>query len=73
MALTPSPPDSPSLSPSKWNQRERMVALIIYLNCSNPIGIGIEQDDIVYKTWKYLIKKYEARDEQHIHIADTNL
>lgn len=70
---TPSPPDSLYPSPSEWNQRERMVASIIYLNCNDPIGIGIERDDNASKTWKYLIKKYEARDEQRIHIADTNL
>lgn len=73
MAQTSSQPDSISPSPSEWNQRERMVASIIYLNCVDPIGIGIERTDTASKTWKYLVKKYESRDEQRIHIADTIL
>ncbi|KAE9398394.1 hypothetical protein BT96DRAFT_940173 [Gymnopus androsaceus JB14] len=72
-AQTASPVDSLSPSPGKWNQRERMVASIIYLNCTDPIGIGIERGDTAHKTWQYLTKKYESRDEQHIHIADTTL
>ncbi|KAE9383140.1 hypothetical protein BT96DRAFT_951601, partial [Gymnopus androsaceus JB14] len=73
MALSASPPDSQSPSPGEWAQREHMAASIIYLNCSDPIGIGIERDDIASKMWKYLVKKYESQDKQRIHIADTNL
>ncbi|KAE9406859.1 hypothetical protein BT96DRAFT_1048017 [Gymnopus androsaceus JB14] len=72
-AQTASPVDSQSPSPGEWNQRERMVASIIYLNCTDPIGIGIERGDTAHKTWQYLTKKYESRDEQRIHIADTTL
>lgn len=50
-----------------------MVASIIYLNCNDPVGIGIERDDVASKSWKYLIKKYESRNKQRIHIADTTL
>ncbi|KAE9399512.1 hypothetical protein BT96DRAFT_993840 [Gymnopus androsaceus JB14] len=31
------------------------------------------QRDTAHKTWQYLTKKYESRDEQRIHIADTDL
>ncbi|KAE9388296.1 hypothetical protein BT96DRAFT_947713 [Gymnopus androsaceus JB14] len=72
-AQTSSLPNSQYPSPGEWNQCDRMVASIIYLNCTDPIGIGIERDDAAAKTWKYLVKKYEARDEQQIHIANTNL
>ncbi|KAE9387819.1 hypothetical protein BT96DRAFT_948090 [Gymnopus androsaceus JB14] len=65
--------DSLFPSPGKWNQRERMVASIIFLNCTDPIGIGIDRGDTAHKTWQYLIKKYKAKDEQRIHIADTLL
>lgn len=50
-----------------------MVASIIYLNCNDPIGIGIERDNVTSKTWKYLVKKYGSWDEQRIQIADTLL
>ncbi|KAE9395703.1 hypothetical protein BT96DRAFT_942225 [Gymnopus androsaceus JB14] len=33
-------------------------------------GEWTQRDQI---TWKYLVKKYKLRDEQHIHITDTNL
>ncbi|KAE9384114.1 hypothetical protein BT96DRAFT_950794 [Gymnopus androsaceus JB14] len=72
-AQTSSLPDSQFPSPSEWTQRERMVASIIYLNCTDPIGIGIERANTSSKTWTYLLKKYESRDEQRIHIADTTL
>ncbi|KAE9388241.1 hypothetical protein BT96DRAFT_947768 [Gymnopus androsaceus JB14] len=57
-ALSASSPDSQSPSPGEWTQRECMVASIIYLNCSDPIGIGIKREDIASKTWKYLVKKF---------------
>ncbi|KAE9392975.1 hypothetical protein BT96DRAFT_999867 [Gymnopus androsaceus JB14] len=72
-AQSASPVDSLSPSPGKWNQREHMVASIVFLNCTNPIGIGIDRSDTAHKTWQYLIKKYKAKDEQCIHIADTLL
>ncbi|KAE9389134.1 hypothetical protein BT96DRAFT_947107 [Gymnopus androsaceus JB14] len=72
-AQTPSSIDSHFPSPGEWIQRERMVASIIYLNCTNPVGIGIEKDDSAHKTWQYLVKKYESRNEQRIHLADTAL
>ncbi|KAE9394166.1 hypothetical protein BT96DRAFT_998800 [Gymnopus androsaceus JB14] len=52
------------LHPQEWNQREWMVASIIYLNCTNPVGLGIERGTLASKTWEYLVKKYEARNEQ---------
>ncbi|KAE9401747.1 hypothetical protein BT96DRAFT_937637 [Gymnopus androsaceus JB14] len=73
MAQTTSLPDSQFPSPGEWTQHERMVASIIYLNCTDPIGVGIKRDNTASKTWQYLIKKYEAHDKQHIHIADTIL
>ncbi|KAE9399981.1 hypothetical protein BT96DRAFT_993437, partial [Gymnopus androsaceus JB14] len=73
IAQSASPIDSVTPSPGEWNQCERMVASIIFLNCTDPVGIGIECSDTAHKTWQYLIKKYEARDEQRIHIADTLL
>ncbi|KAE9389840.1 hypothetical protein BT96DRAFT_946566 [Gymnopus androsaceus JB14] len=72
-AQTSSPNDSQFPSPGEWFQRDRMVASIINLNCTDPIGIGLERDDAAHKMWQYLIKKYEARDEQRIHMADTRL
>ncbi|KAE9383151.1 hypothetical protein BT96DRAFT_951595 [Gymnopus androsaceus JB14] len=72
-AQTSSPPDSQFPSPGEWTQHEHMVASIIYLNSSDPIGIGIERNDTASKTWQYLVKKYESQDEQRIHMADTNL
>ncbi|KAE9397906.1 hypothetical protein BT96DRAFT_940552 [Gymnopus androsaceus JB14] len=72
-AQSASPVDSLFPSPGEWNQRERMVASIVFLNCTDPIGIGIDRGDTAHKTWQYLIKKYEAKDEQRIHIADTLL
>ncbi|KAE9384692.1 hypothetical protein BT96DRAFT_950377 [Gymnopus androsaceus JB14] len=45
----------------------------MYLNCTDPIGIGIERANTSSKTWAYLLKKYKSRDEQRIHIADTTL
>ena len=72
-AQTASLPDSQFPSPGEWIQCECMVASIIYLNCTDPIGVGIERDDTASKTWQYLVKKYKARDEQHIHIADNIL
>ncbi|KAE9384414.1 hypothetical protein BT96DRAFT_950581 [Gymnopus androsaceus JB14] len=72
-AQTASSIDSQFPSPGEWVQRDRIVASIIYLNCTDPIGIGIERDTVANKTWKYLVKKYESRDEQRIHIADTIL
>ncbi|KAE9388806.1 hypothetical protein BT96DRAFT_947320 [Gymnopus androsaceus JB14] len=68
-----SPIDSVTPSPGEWNQHKQMVASIIFLNCTDPVGIGIKHSDTAHKTWQYLIKKYEARDEQCIHIADTLL
>ncbi|KAE9387873.1 hypothetical protein BT96DRAFT_948041 [Gymnopus androsaceus JB14] len=72
-AQTASLPDSQFPSPGEWTQCERMVASIIYLNCTDPISIGIKRDDAASKTWQYLVKKYESRDEQCIHIANTIL
>ncbi|KAE9398827.1 hypothetical protein BT96DRAFT_994531 [Gymnopus androsaceus JB14] len=57
---TSSPNDSQSPSPSEWVQQDRMVASIIYLNCTDPIGIGLERDNSAHRMWQYLIKKYEA-------------
>ncbi|KAE9394128.1 hypothetical protein BT96DRAFT_943436 [Gymnopus androsaceus JB14] len=72
-AQSASPADSLFPSPGEWNQHKRMVASIVFLNCTNPIGIGIDHGDTAHKTWQYLIKKYEAKDKQCIHIADTLL
>ncbi|KAE9401124.1 hypothetical protein BT96DRAFT_938112 [Gymnopus androsaceus JB14] len=41
-AQTPSTTDSQFPSPGEWIQQECMVASIIYLNFTDPIGIGIE-------------------------------
>ncbi|KAE9396507.1 hypothetical protein BT96DRAFT_1039918 [Gymnopus androsaceus JB14] len=59
-AQTASPVNSLSPSPGEWNQRESMVASIIYLNCTDPISIGIERGDTTHKTWQYLTKKYKS-------------
>ncbi|KAE9406325.1 hypothetical protein BT96DRAFT_934321 [Gymnopus androsaceus JB14] len=72
-AQTTSSIDSQFPSPGEWVQQDCIVASIIYLNCTDPIGIGIKRDTVANKTWKYLVKKYESKDKQHIHIADTTL
>ncbi|KAE9390246.1 hypothetical protein BT96DRAFT_1002435 [Gymnopus androsaceus JB14] len=72
-AQSASPVNSLSPSPGGWNQHERMVASIVFLNCTDLIGIGIDRGDTAHKTWQYLIKKYKAKDKQCIHIADTLL
>ncbi|KAE9403707.1 hypothetical protein BT96DRAFT_936149 [Gymnopus androsaceus JB14] len=50
-----------------------MVVSIIYLNCTDPVSIGIERDHTAHRTWQYLVKKYEACDKQQIHLTDTAL
>ncbi|GAW10064.1 retrovirus-related pol polyprotein [Lentinula edodes] len=42
-SITPSFPSSLHLSPEEWNQRKRLVAAMIYLNCTDPIGSRDEE------------------------------
>ncbi|KAJ3869613.1 hypothetical protein EV359DRAFT_12497, partial [Lentinula novae-zelandiae] len=64
---------SPTPCPEEWEARDRLVAGAIVSNITDPTGLGIDETKRASEIWQELIKRFEKRDEQRIHLADTNL
>lgn len=64
-----------SLTPclEEWEARDRLVAGAIVSNITDPVGLGVDETKRASDIWQALIKRFEKRDEQRIHLADTNL
>ncbi|KAJ3858290.1 hypothetical protein EV359DRAFT_69127 [Lentinula novae-zelandiae] len=59
---TGTPLFSPTPCPEEWEIRDQLIAGAIVSNIIDPVGLGIDET-----------KQFEKRDEQRIHLADTNL
>lgn len=59
--------------PEELQARDRLVAGVIVLNITDPVGLGVDKTKRASEIWQTLIKRFEKRDEQRIHLADTNL
>ncbi|GAW04347.1 retrotransposon Ty1-copia subclass [Lentinula edodes] len=70
---TGTPLFSPTPCPEEWEIRDRLVAGAIVSNITDPVGLGIDETKRASEIWQELIKRFEKRDEQRIHLADTNL
>ncbi|KAJ3862763.1 hypothetical protein EV359DRAFT_83007 [Lentinula novae-zelandiae] len=64
---------SPTPYPEEWEAHDRLVAGAIVSNIIDPVGLGIDGTTRVANIWMNLIKHFEKRDEQRIHLADTSL
>ncbi|KAJ3858552.1 hypothetical protein EV359DRAFT_684, partial [Lentinula novae-zelandiae] len=64
---------SPTPFPEEWEARDRLVAGAIISNITDPVGLGIDKTKRASEIWSALIKRFEKRDEQRIHLADTSL
>ncbi|KAJ3917357.1 hypothetical protein F5877DRAFT_68308 [Lentinula edodes] len=64
---------SPTPFPEEWEARDRLVAGVIVFNITDPVGLGVDETKRANEIWQALIKRFEKRDEQRIHLADTNL
>ncbi|KAJ3858419.1 hypothetical protein EV359DRAFT_87776 [Lentinula novae-zelandiae] len=71
--LTPTPLFSPTPCLEEWELRDRLVAGAIISNITDPVGLGVDKTQRVSEIWQALIKRFEKRDEQCIHLADTSL
>ncbi|KAJ3858500.1 hypothetical protein EV359DRAFT_68966 [Lentinula novae-zelandiae] len=67
------PPYSPTPHPEEWELRDRLVAGAIVSNIVDPIGLGVDETKRASEIWQNLIKRFEKRDEQQIHLAETSL
>ncbi|KAJ3860976.1 hypothetical protein EV359DRAFT_66879 [Lentinula novae-zelandiae] len=62
-----------SLTPCLEEWEARLVAGAIVSNITDPVGLGVDETKRASDIWQALIKRFEKRDEQRIHLADTNL
>ncbi|KAJ3863325.1 hypothetical protein EV359DRAFT_82495 [Lentinula novae-zelandiae] len=67
------PPYSPTPHPEEWELRDRLVGGAIVSNIVDPIGLGVDEMKRASEIWQNLIKRFEKRDEQQIHLAETGL
>ncbi|KAJ3921493.1 hypothetical protein F5877DRAFT_64903 [Lentinula edodes] len=71
--LPPTPLFSPTPCLEEWEARDRLVAGAITSNITDPVGLGVDETKRAHEIWQALIKRFEKRDKQRIHLADTNL
>lgn len=64
---------SPTPCPEEWEARDWLVTGAIVSNIIDPVGLGIDETKRASEVWTMLIKCFEKRDEQRIHLADTSL
>ncbi|KAJ3860460.1 hypothetical protein EV359DRAFT_23303, partial [Lentinula novae-zelandiae] len=69
----PTPLFSPTPCLEEWESRDRLVAGAIVSNITDPVGLGVDETKRASEIWIALIKRFEKRNEQRIHLADTNL
>ncbi|KAJ3858430.1 hypothetical protein EV359DRAFT_52229, partial [Lentinula novae-zelandiae] len=67
---TPTPLFSPTPCLEEWEARDRLVAGAIVLNITDPVGLGVDETKRASEIWQAF---FEKRDEQQIHLTDTNL
>lgn len=70
---TATPPYSPTPYPEEWELRDRLVAGAIVSNITDPIGLGVDETKRACNIWQNLIKRFEKRDKQRIHLVETSL
>ncbi|KAJ3858692.1 hypothetical protein EV359DRAFT_87353 [Lentinula novae-zelandiae] len=69
----PTPLFSPTPCLEEWELCDRLIARAIVSNITDPVGLGVDKTKRSSEIWQMLVKRFEKRDEQRIHLADTNL
>ncbi|KAJ3858173.1 hypothetical protein EV359DRAFT_88144 [Lentinula novae-zelandiae] len=64
---------SPTPFPKEWEAHDRLVAGTIVSNITDPVRLGIDKTKRASEIWMTLVKRFEKRDEQRIHLADMSL
>lgn len=66
-------PYSLTPGPEEWEMQDRLVAGATISNIADPVGLGVDELKRASEIWQSLIKRFEKRNEQRIHLADTSL
>ncbi|KAF5377741.1 hypothetical protein D9757_009387 [Collybiopsis confluens] len=59
--------------PEEWVARNAITSSIIITNIVDPVGLGVDESKDSPAIWNALVQKFERRNEQKIHLADSAL